>query len=494
MGSYAFDSLTPGDQARVRELAADPFQTPEQKVAAVALMLGKEGTDAAKRSFGQRILRAAVRDEDLRAPKPPGKEKKHEDAPVEKAPAPEPIERPSGLTFTRDGASGRISGSVARMIQTEEDLVRECQIDLTRWRIVKFRCTPHAMGYKNAEKKADWIQLFALSAEMVLKTEEINAREALTAVLDSIRHHAPHYPMIVPRPKAVTDGLLAEVGIVDTHFGKLCWVEETGNNYDLSAARRIFDGTIDRFAERLQGLDIGHIVLPVGHDCINFDGYDGATFGGTPQDNDGRYVKVVRTAIGCYRRAVEMLREIAPVTLLGVPGNHDRLSAWWVLESLGGIFERAPDVKIDNRPTTTKFFRYRQNLLMHTHGDKRPPYGYALKMLSEAPKDLLFETSYREVHLGHFHNASGKEPFSYGEYHGVGVRTLPSGTGNDAWHTESSWTKSNRASETYLYVPEGGIDSILRCNVEQALRIGDGSASSLSAVRAGREEGLRKAA
>lgn len=479
MGSYAFDSLTPDRQERVREIAAHPYQSPEQKVAAIASLLGKTGTAAAKRSFGQRILRAAVRDGDLRAHKP-----------AEKPIAPSPALEMVSDSYSGGGDSWNVDRKVRQPVKTLADLIRVCEIDTDEWEIVKWQPGVHETLYKNASKQGVVEPLYRVTAQLVRRVKVINAREALTAVLDSIRHHAPHYPMIVPRPNAVTDGLLAEVGIVDTHFGKLCWVEETGNNYDLSAARRIFDGTIDRFAERLRSLDIGHIVLPVGHDCINFDGYDGATFGGTPQDNDGRYVKVVRTAIGCYRRAVEMLREIAPVTLLGVPGNHDRLSAWWVLESLAGIFERASDVTLDNKPTTTKFFRYRQNLLMHTHGDKRPPFGYALKMLSEAPKELLFETTYREVHLGHFHNASGKEPFSYGEYHGVGVRTLPSATGNDAWHTESSWTKSNRASETYLYVPEGGIDSIVRCNVEQALRIGDG----LSTAATCREEGLRKAA
>ncbi|MBD3403792.1 hypothetical protein GF420_12910, partial [candidate division GN15 bacterium] len=66
--------------------------------------------------------------------------------------------------------------------------------------------------------------------------------DAAAALIERMKTHAPKHP--ARRYKKVKDPCLFEFSAFDAHFGKLAWAPETGENYDLEIAERIYSSAV----------------------------------------------------------------------------------------------------------------------------------------------------------------------------------------------------------------------------------------------------------
>lgn len=232
----------------------------------------------------------------------------------------------------------------------------------------------------------------------------------------------------------VTDPHMLEMSLFDIHMGKLAWGEETLDNYDSSIARERFeDALLDLALRATAAVEVDQILFPVGNDLLHVDTPVSTTRLGTYQDTDSRYLKMFRVSHRLMTWAINVLREIAPVVVPIIPGNHDRVGAFMLGEVLEAQFTHDDCVTINNSANIRKYHRYGTNLIGLTHGNEEPHSQLPLTMADEAKKDWS-ETTFHEWHIGHIHNKQQAKFLSHDQFRTTGIRIIPSLCSNDYWH------------------------------------------------------------
>jgi hypothetical protein len=242
---------------------------------------------------------------------------------------------------------------------------------------------------------------------------------------------------------------MLEIPIVDLHLGKLAWFPETGENYDYKIARQRYQYVIDDVCTRAQEKRIEKILFPIGQDFFHFDTTKSTTTAGTPLDSDLRWQKMFSIGVEMLVWSIDRVAEIAPVEVVGIPGNHDLMTLLYAVMYLSAWYKDNDRVTVSTDPSVRKYFEYGNNLIGYTHGDKERGRIFG-NMQVEAPK-AWGRTLYREFHTGHLHSEQVKEA------NGVIVRSLSSITGRDSWHFESGYTGAIRKQQSFLWHKEDGL-------------------------------------
>lgn len=294
---------------------------------------------------------------------------------------------------------------------------------------------------------------FELASETEVRAQEIRDEiEALKALakeeLSKVRK-----PLAKTKgaAKMVPNGRLFEINMSDAHLGKLAWSRETGHeSYDTKIADEMVRRAQNVLFDRVKGVPLEKILMIVGNDLINSDTTEGTTTKGTPVSNDGRYHKTFYRARNLVIDSIEQARKIAPVHVLIMPGNHDRLASFHLGDSVECYFHGVPDVSVDNEPTPRKYFQYGKVLLGFCHGDTGKSKDLPLLMAAERPQ-MWSETKWREWHQGHWHQTRVEEA------NGVRVRIIPSLSPPDAWHSNNNFVGQLRTAEGYIWDKEEGL-------------------------------------
>jgi hypothetical protein len=244
---------------------------------------------------------------------------------------------------------------------------------------------------------------------------------------------------------------MLEIAIPDLHIGKLAWAPETGHDsYDIKIARQVFYDALHALVARTNALGpFASVLFPVGNDLLHSDTLTGTTTKGTQLDMDSRFQKSFTVARELMSEAIDILRTIAPVHVIIVPGNHDFQAAWTLGHSLQCYFNKTDNVVIDNDPKVRKYVTFYKNLIMFTHGDKGKREKYPLLMAREQSVKWGATTNH-EVHLGHLHQERVQE------FEGVKVRIIPSLSSADSWHAANGFI-AGRGAIAYVWDGEEGI-------------------------------------
>lgn len=361
-----------------------------------------------------------------------------------------------GLTHEFSGNSGRVSGNVLLddRIRNETDLARVCGIDLREWEIESWTCKAWEMGYKDRDGEGQRQQLFAVTA----KLKRNQAGRWLETLVQEILAENP-IPERGKTPKRAGKArrreLMAILGPVDHHVGKLCWPRETlGDPYDTEIARRLFTASVDHFCEVLPLHECEKVVVMTGQDLLHVDTIANTTTAGTPQDVDGRWSRSALLARDLVTYGVERLLKSGAhsVELWVVPGNHDRQTAQclgWVWEA---YWKNDPRVKVFVSPASRHYFAFGQNAFLLMHGDEVKRENVHGVFAAEDPR-LWGESRYREVISGHIHQRRIEEQY------GCTVRTLATLVPPDAWHSKKGYVGKVRGSEALVYHRDYGIQS-----------------------------------
>ncbi len=360
-------------------------------------------------------------------------------------------------TIRESGNTRDVAVVTAERVRTLEDLVRVCDIDLETWEVVEWHANKWEMGYKDAAKTAHSLPLFQVKARLRRRVELISARQEIAELKALAKLEiTPKQHLLRPPVRLHGSGNMLEIDIFDLHLGKLAWSKETGyENYDLKIARRLFEEALETLIQRTASHSFSRVVLPVGNDFFHTDNLVSETSHGTRQDCEGRFHKTARIGREMMVHAIERLRQVAPVTAVITPGNHDQLSAWHLGDSLECWFHRDSDVTIENLPTLRKYVEFGQVMLMFTHGNRGKQPDYPLLMATEQP-DMWGRTRFREAHLGHLHKTHVLSGPSVRENHGARVRIISSLCATDAWHSEMTFVGNLRQAEAFVWNAKEG--------------------------------------
>ena len=327
----------------------------------------------------------------------------------------------------------------------DEDLV-EREIEDLAWESLQHRKHQYTIAFEKAEMAQD------RNDAIKWRKQEYFLETAQEAVMEHMSDFNKTYkgPTKVANP--IENGYLLEVPIVDLHLGKLAWSPETGENYDYKIARQRYHNVINDIVSRSQVRPIEKILMPISNDFFHFDTISQTTTAGTPQDSDMRWPKLYSVGVEMFVKSIDQFREIAPVEVILIPGNHDRMTGLYAISYLYAWYRNDADVTVQVDPKTRKYFEHGNSLIGFGHGDKEKGRIWGL-MSIEAAK-AWGRTKYKEWHLAHEHSESSKES------NGIILRRLSSITGTDAWHYEKGYVGAVPKQQTFLWDKEKGLYEI----------------------------------
>ena len=283
---------------------------------------------------------------------------------------------------------------------------------------------------------------------VVTKGDEASKHELKKEIEDFAAQYSPKVSKI--KTKKLTDPCVYEISLPDIHYGKR--TEETLQDLETN-----FMSCVEDLVEKASGLDIEKFLLPIGNDGMNSEGMRRTTTKGTPQDDVADWKDTFRGYWKLMVRAIDHLKEIAPVHVIVVSGNHDFERMFYAGDVISGWYKNDKNVTVDNSLEQRKYFEYGNNMIMFTHGDKEKPAEMPLIMATEQP--LMFaRCNFREAHCGHLH----KEMVN--EYRGIKVRFLPSICSNDSWHKGMGY-EAKRTAQAHIWSRERGYEGYLQTNV-----------------------------
>lgn len=363
---------------------------------------------------------------------------------------------------TDHGKGATVSGKVRREITSLEELVEFFRIDLEVWEVERWVANQWQQASVDRQKGGIHLTpLYQVKAWLKKRSAAIAARDEIAATLDEARRAMKAKPWRLaapPRRSRTGPGNLLVPAIMDPHFGKLCWSRETGwEDYDVDIARGCMRAAVADLIGQASAMPyrIGQILLPLGNDFFHVDNSANLTTGGTPQDVDGRRQRSYRAGREAVMELIAALVQVAPVHVAIVPGNHDEETMFALGDALELVFENSRHVRIDNSPRLTKYFEYHQCLIGLNHGRDIKPSRLAGVMAAEM-REAWGRTRWREWMIGHWHTKGEAVLAPVSEEQGVRVRTIPSLTPPDAWHTRKGYIGNVRAAEALVYHPEAG--------------------------------------
>lgn len=355
-------------------------------------------------------------------------------------------------------------------IKTEEDILKQFKIDTDKWRIDKFTVKT-SEGYRK-DRSVSWhvrdgsvysgdvedsgkmlvVPMYHVEVKLIRKTAEIRESAAIISLMREAKSFAPVYPKI--DYPVVDGGCLFEIDLMDVHFGRLTWEEESGENYDIKIAKHMLEDVTRKLLLYAFTFPVSRILLPVGNDFFNVDNKNETTVHGTPQQEDTRWQKTFRAGREILVSLIDMCSTIAPVDVLIIPGNHDEQRSFYLGDALYSWYHANPNVTVDNSAAARKYYAYGTNLIGFTHGYYEKLEKLPLLMPIEVPK-LWADSTYREWHTGDKHKKRDLI-VKASEDSGMVVRILRSLAEQDAWTFDKGY-KSLQAAEAFMWHPTDGM-------------------------------------
>lgn len=341
--------------------------------------------------------------------------------------------------------SGIESTAVGTKIKTLEDLLHHINADMTKYEVDKFEAAKWDGQIKGADKTPIITELHRVWVRLKPKAGP-NVKEAVGEIIAAaFANRMPLGRTLTCLPRS--DDMLNVLVVADPHIGKYSWHGETGHgDYDLGIASRLVR---DAAGELMSGSKApARRVIAVLGDYFHYDTPGGTTTKGTPLDRDGRVQKMIRQGAETLFDVINESAQTAPTSVIVIPGNHDLVLSWALQEILRAQFRNDAQVTINAEYTARKYFRWGKTLLGFAHGDTASKKLPAL-MTVERSKDWG-ETTYREVHRGHWHHQAAIETVE-----GVIMRTAPSLSPPDKWHVDEGFVGPVRAMESFYYHKSG---------------------------------------
>lgn len=341
--------------------------------------------------------------------------------------------------------------STSRRIKTVDDLLRHIEADMSKYVVAASEATKWEVGLGDSNV----IELHRVFVRLKPKAGP-SVAEAVEAMIKAASRKL-RVPQTKRPPKR--DGLWQVLVIGDAHLAKYAWAKTTGpaggGDYDLDIAER----RVRQAAGELLAVGDSHrparrTISFVG-DIFHYDTPSGTTTLGTPLERDGRLQKMIEVACETLLGVIEQSAASCLTDVIVVNGNHDETLSWAFQRIVAERFRNDRRVEVRMEYTGRQYATHGRNLLGFCHGHRakrKLPQIMALEKPSEWSGSVC-----REWHTGHFHSQAAEWQRPIETLDGVIVRTCPSLSAADDWHSENGFLGSRQAMETFLYRPEGGL-------------------------------------
>jgi len=314
------------------------------------------------------------------------------------------------IKITSKNGESTFEGKIIELMSGEpikpEILLKAYNIDTTKFEVVCLTANLWQSQVKDG-KKLDMYQ-------SKLTVRPIRNKEISLEDIDEYFNNKKTYKVPTTDYKFIDDGEILEVTYVDPHNGLLAWRQEVGEDYDLKIARQRFIDCAYDIKERCKSKKIKAIKFCMLGDVLHTNNDSQTTEKGTFQQVDGRYPKIVDYTIDTIVDVLTILKNIAPVEVKWVSGNHSRTSEYIIMKCVEKCFT---DVQFDITPDPVKYLKIGNSLIGLSHGDvpKKNVTAFVDKKARQ-----IGGIEYIEQHCGHYHSEITTI------VNGIVVRYLPS--------------------------------------------------------------------
>lgn len=263
-------------------------------------------------------------------------------------------------------------------------------------------------------------------------------REAVAAMCEDVPRATP-----VDAPADTADHLCNVFTLTDCHVGMMAWRHEGGADWDLAIAERTLIGAFEQMVERSPSATTC-VVNQLG-DFLHWDGLLPVTPGhGHVLDADGRFSKMVRTAIRILRRVIDLaLARHQTVFVVMAEGNHDLASSVWLRIMFAALYENEPRVRVIDSELPYYVHVHGETMLAFHHGHLKKNDQLPILFAAQYPREWGATTK-RFAHCGHRHHEEVKE------HSGMKVVQHSTLAARDAYAARGGWM-SERQATAYTY-------------------------------------------
>ena len=372
-------------------------------------------------------------------------------------------------TKTSESKNGLTIDYMGAKIDTPEQLLEDTQVDLRQWEVDRVVINNWEVGGKikagqkrhedsdDGKTKITYQQLPEQLWKTPLRQIKISLRRkpddrvAMEELLMEMKAASTKvkkfkYPALFKSARR-----MLELTIMDPHFGMHCFPVGADHAWSMEDCHSVAMWAVKSLLKSAEPYaTIEQIVFPFGNDFLHHDGVFHTTTAGTPQPEAMPWQYVYKKGIDLAIAIVEELKQVAPVKIYSIPGNHDRQSTYTLGHVLWAYFHNDANVTVDATEDSYKFHRYGTNLIGYEHGHSINAVRLAALMANECsgpgPRQGWWDqTSYREWHLGDQHRKGSSKPATF-EEQGVSVEYLPGLTPPNEWHRIKSFNWQKRGA------------------------------------------------
>lgn len=261
----------------------------------------------------------------------------------------------------------------------------------------------------------------------------------------------------------------AVINLFDAHLDKVCSLDDSDSEASLESNVNDFETAFNDLLLSVKTTKPERIIIPVGNDTWHTNDFRLTTKKGTSMADRVHTsgMEAFRIGLDMLRRCIDKSRQIANVTLVPVPANHDHSRVNYLLECLLIAYENQDDVTVIDNHRDRKYIRYGKWLWGFSHGDKRYKAAdltelmatdkQARKHWAEIDKGVFF--------LGHVHHEKKYDYMKSNDFRGVKVMFLRSVGPNDEWHWANGYTAIPKTAYAFIYSKDGKREQEFKVNI-----------------------------
>lgn len=380
-------------------------------------------------------------------------------------------ETKSGPSFEVNGDESGFKAETpkSKRIITYQDLIDALEVDLDKFKLVKFGAKKWEVGAKNDYTGHIEVEpLYGAHADFIPKSDLNDDGLFLKSLREAVLGLAPS--TIPFQPHTGDKEKLLEIYIPDLHLNKKANVEDSGEEYNLKIAIELYEKVVNTLisdALALSNFEYEKIVFIVGSDFYNSDNNQDTTTKGTKVDEDVRWRRAFRTGTQIAIKAINQCAHVAPVDVIVIPGNHDEQRSFYLGEVLSAYYIDNLDVIVNNSGLKRTYYQYGKCGICFAHGDKIAQKEWPNIFATEAPQ-IWGNTIYREVHTGDKHHqvkrnnvVKVQDGEDIKEYRGCVFRIIRSLSATDDYHYTHGFVGAHKGAEAFVWDKERGLVNII---------------------------------
>lgn len=340
-----------------------------------------------------------------------------------------------------------------KLISIKEDelknpisLLKAHGFDIREWELVSAR-----NNIWNVYSKQDGIQELYSSKIVVKPREQIIDYDRINEWFDKLDRKYS-LPVIKTSNEYLKGNKCLLIDIADLHLNLQATMFSTGNEYNCEIAEKLFFYVISDILSRVEKYQFNKIIFCIGGDMLNGDNLSGSTTKGTPQDSDLLYFDAIEKLYEMTIKAIDILKQKAPVDVIYISGNHDELSGYKLAKFIDAWFRNDENVTVDYSPLPRKYVKFGRTLFAFAHDGniKTLP-----RLIADEARKYWSDIDTTEVFLQHLHT----EQVLTEEYN-MRIQRLPTISAKSNWSVNKGFG-SKRKCKTFIFDIEDGLTDVL---------------------------------